>query len=575
MTEWGVHNYGSNLIIDYTPSGINPSKPVVIDVETDEKDNFVGLGYTQDGITIRYTNQLSTLIDIFTVKLSVIGHNLKFDCKLLNQWGTKLSPDQLFADTILMSYVINATKPSHSLKELGKELGYEWPTYKEIVGQGRGKVTLDKQPAELVARYCGMDVMVTYKLYEHFNKKMDNFQRRVYSQIEMPLMRILYEMELKGVLIDVQKLRSLDGMFGNRLEALKRDLQGIVGKEINPNSNKQVAEALTGFGFELPRTPKGNLKVDKHVLEQHKSNQFVSTLIEHNKIEKLWSTYTQGMLKRDTDTIKCTYNQITKELGSESERGISTGRLSSSDPNLQQIPTRTEEGKLLRELFVPKPGNILIDADYSQIEYRLLAHFTKEPVLVEAFKNGEDVHEATGRALGCDRDTGKTLNFASIYGAQAKKIAKTAKVTEEKAEEFLKAYWSKLPNVTAWVNRVKHQAKQQGGVYTFMKRWIPLPDLRDPDMWMRFAAERKAVNYVIQGSAAEVMKMAMIELRKSGFLPLLTVHDELLFEYDPEIGINEDLSLTIKSIMEDVVKLDVPLVANVGVGKNWREAKGD
>lgn len=273
---------------------------------------------------------------------------------------------------------------------------------------------------------------------------------------------------------------------------------------------------------------------------------------------------------KKTAKIFTTYNQVTSQ-GNQVETGISTGRLSSSGPNLQQIPTRTEEGKLLRELFVPEPGRVLIDADYSQIEYRLLAHFTKEPVLVEAFKNGKDVHEETGRLLGVDRDTGKTLNFAAIYGAQAAKIARTAKITEEEAKRFLETYWRKLPSVTAWIRRVKYEASKKKGVFTLMKRWVPIDGFDSRKKYDRWGAERKAVNYLIQGSAAEIMKMAMIELRKKGFLPLLTVHDELLFEADGQGDYLEEER--IKQIMESVVTLDVPLVAEVGIGGNWGNAK--
>jgi DNA polymerase-1 len=273
--------------------------------------------------------------------------------------------------------------------------------------------------------------------------------------------------------------------------------------------------------------------------------------------------------------VYTTYNQITKNQ--YGEKGISTGRLSSSEPNLQQIPARTDDGKKLRELFIPEDGKVLIDADYSQIEYRLLAHFTQEPLLLEAFKNGKDVHEETGRALGCDRDTGKTLNFASIYGAQAKKIAKTAKCSEDDAQSFLDLYWKKLPGVTAWVNRIKYEARLKKGITTFMKRFIPLPGIMTNDLYERYHWERAAVNYTIQGSAAEIIKLAMIQLRKKGYLPLLTVHDELLFEVPTmkKDGTEYPFDIEIRSIMESVINISVPLVADVGIGINWREAKGE
>lgn len=573
--NWGVDQHGASLLINDTSSGINPG-PLFIDLETDEKDNFVGAGYTQDGIKVYFCSDLYTLGTLIRNYLNqngsgLVGFNLKFDAKLLVKWGVSLKSESLKDDVQLMSYALNATKESHSLKSLGKEHGFEWPTYKELVGSGRKKVTLDKQPIELVAKYCGMDVLVTYKLYDAFKRKMDAFATRIYNQIEMPLMRILFEMELQGVLIDVYSLKKLDELFSGKLQEYKESLIRLAGKEINPNSNLQVAGVLTDRGISLPTTLKGNKKVDKFVLEQHQDDEFVRTLLSYNKIEKLVSTYTKGMLERTTlPRIFTTYNQVTTT--NAGSRGISTGRLSSSNPNIQQIPTRTKEGELLRAIFIPREGHVFVDADYSQIEYRLLAHFTKEPVLLKAFMEGKDVHEETGKALGVDRDTGKTLNFAAIYGAQAKKIAQTAKCSADEAQGFLDKYWKVLPRVTSWINRVKYEARQKKGIFTLQKRWIPIPEISTNNMYERFHWERTAVNYTVQGSAAEIMKLAMIELRKKGLLPVLTVHDELLFEVP--FDLIDLYKHTIKQTMEKVVKIDVPLIADAGVGSNWKEAKG-
>jgi DNA polymerase-1 len=579
INSWGVHKYGAKLVIDLTPS-IDPSLPLILDVETDEKDNFVGIGYTQDGQTVYYSDDLGTVGRHFNNYLNqkgvgLTGHNLKFDAKLLLKWGVSLTSESLRDDTQLMSYVINSTKDTHALKELGKSLGFIWPTYKDIVGSGRKKLTLDKQPIELVAAYCGMDVFVTYQLYHSLKRKMDAFASRIYNQIEMPLMRILFEMELEGVLIDVDKVTIQDTQFKTLLGNLEDQMFHLAKQKFNPNSNLQTANILESRGIILPRTEKGNKKVDKFVLEQYKEDEFVKLLLQFNKIEKLYSTYTQGILKLDTlPKVYTTYNQVTSNRSvNDTEKGISTGRLSSNSPNLQQIPTRTDEGKTLREIFIPKREYILIDADYSQVEYRLLAHFTKEPLLLEAFKNGKDVHEETGKALGCDRDTGKTLNFASIYGAQAKKIAKTAKCSIDEAEAFLTRYWKILPRVTSWINRIKYEARQKKGIFTLQKRWIPIPEITSQNPYERMHWERVAVNYTIQGSAAEIMKLAMIECRKKGLLPLLTVHDELLFECP--VDMKDVYTHVIKQTMESVVKIDVPLVVDIGTGKNWREAKGE
>lgn len=579
--SFGPSVYGAGLYINSEFHPLTYSIPTVVDVETDEKDNFVGLAVCQDSKDIFYFTKLD-LVKKLLERCPLIGHNVKFDLKLLIKWGVDVKPDQLIFDTCLASYVINTTKESHHLKDLGKEiLNMTWPTYKEMVGIGRKKETLDKQEVGRVAAYCGMDCLATFKLYQHFMKAMNPLQRRILETIELPVARILMQMELNGVSVDTEYLQKLDFDFRSRIVELDLQLKdqwySLFGqpkegdKPFNLNSNRQVAQLLEAQGAVLPTTQKGNKKVDKATLENWKQLPCVTLLLEHNKLEKLVSTYTTGLLeKQQNGKIYANFNQITKnESGQES--GISTGRLSSSAPNLQNIPIRTQEGGLIRRAFVPSNGQVFIDGDYSQIEYRLLAHFSKEPRLIQAFLEGKDVHEETGRLLGCSRDVGKTLNFASIYGAQAAKIAKTAKVSEQEAEKFLATYWKVLPRVTAWINRVKFEARAKKGIFTLLRRWIPLPGITSQNRFERMHWERAAVNYCIQGSAAEVIKLAMIKLKEYGYLPVLTVHDELIFESTIE---NTDLMKSdVKQIMENVVKLDIPLVVDIGIGDNWGNAK--
>jgi DNA polymerase I len=381
-------------------------------------------------------------------------------------------------------------------------------------------------------------------------------------------------------LIDTEYLKTLDTEFKAKMEDLEMFINRQwydIGREdkLNVNSNRQIAELLEAQGAVLPTTEKGNKKVDKATLQQWITIPSVPLLLEYSKIEKLYSTYTQGLLSRQNNgRIHCDFNQISKN-DKGADVGISTNRLSSSNPNLQNIPARSTEGKLIRKAFIAPVGKLLIDADYSQIEYRLLAHFSKEPKLIQAFKEGKDVHEETGKALGCSRDVGKTLNFASIYGAQAAKISRTAKVSEQEAERFLDAYWKVLPRVTAWIHRVKFEARLKKGIFTLNRRWIPLPGISSGNKYERMHWERAAVNYIIQGSAAEIMKMALIKLQEISYRPILTVHDEFLFEcHDVSTIIDKSIS-DIKFMMENVVKLDVPLIADIGHGKNWAEAKGD
>lgn len=598
---FGPSQYGAKLVIDDEWHSLLWTKvPTSVDVETDEKDNFVGVGICQDEKTVYYFSQLSDDLKKFLAQVPIIGHNVKFDLKLLKKWGVPLDSNSLYFDTCLASYVQNTTKDSHHLKDLAREyLGLSWPTYKEMVGSGQKKITLDQQPVPRVAAYCGMDSLATFKLYQYFLKKLNPQQRHVLEVIELPTARILMEMELKGALIDVPYIQQLDTQFKTQMDDMisqvheqwvkynpRQHKPTCVFKrgkcaehpvprdvEFNINSNDQMANLLEKLGAVLPRTDKGNRKVDKATLNNWIQIPIVPLLLEYSKIEKLYSTYTQGLLERQRDgKIYTNFNQITKN-DEGTEVGISTTRLSSSNPNLQNIPTRTDEGKLIRRAFIAPLNSVLIDADYSQIEYRLLAHFSGEPRLIKAFLEGKDVHEETGNALGVSRDLGKTLNFASIYGAQAGKISRTAKIPEDQAEKFLAEYWKVLPRVTAWVMRTKYEARMRRGVFTLNKRWIPLPGIMSGNRYERMHWERAAVNYVIQGSAAEIMKLALIKLALKRYLPVLTVHDEFLFESSDEAIAETTHKFEIKKIMESVATLSVPLVADVGVGENWDKAK--
>jgi DNA polymerase-1 len=572
---FGPHLYGAKLHIDACPEDTKPH--VVVDIETDEKDNFVGFAATWDGVNVYYFTDVTGFRKVLLESSSgLIGHNLKGDLKWLISWGVNIKPEQLHYDTCLASYVQNTTKESHGLKDLAKEyLGMEWPTYRDMVGSGKKKVTLDKQSVERVASYCGMDCLATYRLWQHFQKTLNPQQKRYLETIELPTARALLKMELLGVEIDVPYLMELDRKFGSQLNNIERDVREKYwldpDTELNINSNRQIAQMLQDQGAELPRTAKGNLKVDKATLEQWKHLPAVPLLLEYSKIEKLKSTYTEALLeKQKNGRIYCNFNQITKDVKGNT-LGISTGRLSSSNPNLQNIPARTEEGKLIRKAFVAGTDKIFIDADFSQIEPRLVAHFTKDKTFTEAYRSGRDIYAELVAGTGRDRQDGKTFMLALLYGAQPKKLASVFKCSEKEAEEIVNKIMRKLPGVTAWINRTKWEARQKGGVWTLFKRWIPLPSINSADRYERLHWERVAVNSVIQGSAAEIMKMSLIKLTEAGYNSVLTVHDEFLIE-EKETGDSLDAEM-VKEIMEDTVKLDVPLKAEVGMGKDWGEAK--
>lgn len=599
ILNYGPHKFGSELFID-CPEGLESlNGSIAVDVETDGGSNFVGLALCSNPSRVYYYTRLfPDLCNLLSVS-KLVGHNIKFDARWLKQWGVDIKPENLYHDTMIMSYVRNSTKDSHGLKDIANEyLNMSWPTYKEMVGVGKNKTDLSKKSVIEVANYCGCDTLATKKLEMYFSRIMTPEQKRFYNTIEMPLLRLLFKMEGLGVSIDEGYLRRLNeefsALYTEKLSVLRKLVtdRGYEARcvkacpkkehkhEFNPASPLQVKSALQHMGFYTKST-------DKWALESLKGDPFVDQLLAFRETNKVKTTYIESYLKLDTlPKIHTTFNQVTYDKTEDEWKGIRTGRLSSSNPNLHNIPAPKDQedgsdsvGDLVRRMFIPSEGNTLICADYSQIEYRLLAHFSKEPRLLEAFKNGKDVHEETGKALGVDRRLGKTLNFAAIYGAQGPKIAKTAKISEEDAKKFLSEYWRVLPKVTSWINRIKLEAKIHRAVRTMFGRVIPLPGIADPDMYTRWHWERASVNYVIQGSAADIIKLAMLECDKAARTSILQVHDELLFECqfnqnDPlsEVGVQTRM-VEIVHLMSSVVKLDIPLEVSIGHGPNWAEAK--
>lgn len=556
-------------MINETPASLGPK--VAIDIETDEHDHFVGGCIYDGGDRVFYITDSAQFQSLVANK-KIIGYNVKADLHWLKQMGLSVTPDDIYSDPMIKSYVISSNREDQGLKAVAREeLGWKWPSYRDMVGSGRKKVTLDKQEIEKVAEYCGMDTLAAWKLDEHLEAKLSPAQKKLYYGIELPTYRLLWEMESTGVEISLTRLNELDKEFDDQLRVLFANLQGFKAFW-NPNSPPQNKEVLKQYGIHV-------VKTDKAALEPYKSQPIVSTLLAYKRLKKLHSTYVCAFRQFPTlPVIHTTFNQVALQTDG-GLHGIRTGRLSSNNPNLQNIPSHGE-GLKLREMFVPRQGKVFIDADYSQIEYRLLAHYSQEAHLVKAFLNGFDVHEATAKLiLGKtsvtkeERGIGKLLNFASVYGSQAERISIAAKITRAEAQTFLDNYWQSLPKVAQWVTQTKILARARGGVTTMSGRWIPLPDLSSKSKWDRMHAERAAVNYVIQGSAADILKVAMLELKKQGFTAVLQVHDELLFEAEPDKA--EATLAKVKQIMENVVQLSVPLVADVHVGKTWREAKNE
>lgn len=564
--SWGPESHGIKVSVNPTieelSQALGKSPLISLDVETNEGDMFVGCGLYDGGGTVYYCTDPKVLE--FLKDKKIVGFNVKQDLHWLEKHGISLDIANVQADVMIMAYVLDSTREHLGLKDVANaSLHLSWPSYKDIVGRGRSKITLEKQDTLRVAHYCGMDALATYKLYNFFSGKLTCQQTRLLDSLEMPVYRMLYQMEKTGVLLDVQRLAQLDTEFSAEMQ-MAEDTLATFDKDFNPRSPKQVMEVLKQNGIRVEATNKVSLMA-------HQGVPLVDTLLRHRRVSKLLSTYVCAFKKLPTlPRVHTTLNQVSLDANTGGFKGIRTGRLSSSEPNLQNIPA-SGDGEKIRELFIPRQGATLLCFDYNQIEYRLLAHFTGDNRLIEAFKKGEDVHKTTADLIGCDRKTGKTINFAAIYGAGAKKIGFTAGIPESEAQKFLDVYWLKLPAVRAWINKVKFEARMRKGVNTMGGRWIPLPEITCKNRFERFHWERAAVNYIIQGSAADIIKTAMLQIQRSGRMPTLQVHDELLFECAPEMCTAE--LVAIKTIMEGVVKLRVPVMADAHSGVNWRTAK--
>jgi DNA polymerase-1 len=578
-TDWYLASRGVDLRInpDRAPAG-----QIAVDIETDEADNFVGIALT-NGQWVGYYTSLSPLVKHTLLNSKLVGHNVKGDARWLRQWGVSIKPEQLIFDTRLASYVKDSAKESHSLKSLAQEvLGLYWWSYYEMTNFKKGlktveehaaslesytfdsvrsmkrtenpDVTLDKMPVQLVANYCGMDAWATFHLWQWFEKNLSEAEKKYLHEIEMPTLRVLLEMELAGVEVHVPRLRSIHDRLSAELASLIRRVKQVAPAIENINSNQQIAAYLISKGFQLPKTEKGNYQVNAKVRQQYEDRPIIKMLSRYSELEKLTSTYTGPLLEAAKDQeryrVHSNFNQSTTV----------TGRLSSSNPNLQNIPTRTETGDLLRSVFVPKVGHKLIVADYGQIEPRLMAHFSKDPVMWETFEKGLDFYDVCAEQVGRPRKMVKTYVMAKFYGAGIYKIAEVLKCSVQEASQFDSDFRKAYRAFFQWKETQESLAKARGYVETLMGRRIHRTNCVVPDM--------------IQGSAAEVMKKAMCDLVANNYHPVLTVHDELHFELSgkDEVSLGYDV-VRIKAVMESVVPLAVPLKVEIHAGDSWQEGK--
>ena len=573
-----------------------------IDTETDSLNfmdaNLVGISIAIDMgdaiyIPLQHTDlsfsQLSIQETLSLLKpiledasINKIGQNIKFDTHIFKNYGIDLNG--ISDDTMLMSYVIESHQ-SHGMDKLSKKyLDHDCISYESMVGKGVNQITFDQVDINNAKNYAAEDADVTLQLFNHLKKLLQEEEKLpfIYNEIEIPAMKALIDIERNGVLIDEKILHQQSHAIGEKLIQLEKKAFDLAGQPFNLSSPKQLQEILfEKLGIKpIKKTPKGAPSTGEEVLQELAENYPLPKIIlEHRGLAKLKSTYTDKlprMINTKTGRVHTSYNQAV----------AITGRLASSDPNLQNIPVRTEDGRRVREAFVANTNNKILSADYSQIELRIMAHLSGDEGLIAAFRNNEDIHKATASDIfSCglqdvtqeQRRYAKVINFGLIYGMGVYGLAKNLNIERSAAQSYIEKYFSKYPKVRNYMEDAKSFAKQYGYVETLFGRRLWTPEINGSNGMRRAAAERAAINGPMQGTAADLIKLAMIKIhdwilqnKNLKGLMIMQVHDELVFEVpEEEIVI---FKKTIKDLMENVAELNVPLIVDIGEGNNWEQA---
>ncbi|KGT48517.1 DNA polymerase I [Acinetobacter sp. HR7] len=507
-----------------------------------------------------------------------IGHHLKYDAHVLENHGIQLAG--WYFDTMLASYVLNSVATRHGMDDVARlYLSHLTTTFEQVAGKGAKQKTFNQIDIETAAHYAAEDAHVTYRLYEVLHEKLKVHPEllNLLLNIEMPVARVLTSMEENGIQLDLAFLDQLGCDFAETMKNLEQQIEEMAGESFNVSSPKQVGEILfEKLGLKGgKKTSTGQYSTSESILEKLE-HPIAELILNYRGLSKLKSTYTDGLCKQannDTHRVHTSYHQAL----------TATGRLSSTDPNLQNIPVREEIGRQIRKAFIAPEGRILLAADYSQIELRLMAHFSQDDALVDAFMHGQDVHRRTAaEVLGVpleqvtndQRRQAKAVNFGLLYGMSEFGLIRQLGFTRQESQEYIKQYFHRYPGIYEYMQRTRQVALEQGFVETILGRRLYTPDIDARNMMVRKAAERAAINAPLQGSAADIIKMAMVEVDK--MLPkdqakmLLQVHDELVFEVDEAIA--DELAPKLAEVMQSVVQISVPLVVEVGKGKNWDEA---
>ncbi|KGP62915.1 DNA polymerase I [Legionella norrlandica] len=548
----------------------------------EEKAAYIPLAHT-DGSKQMVRDEVLTALKMIleNPEIKKIGQNIKYDYTVLRNYGILLRG--ITYDTMLESYVLNSSAGNHDIDSLAlKYLGYKIISYEEIAGKGVKQLRFNQIPVTKAGIYAAENADTILKLHNRLFPMMDMSLRSVLCDIEIPLISVLADMEMYGVLIDTAALKQHGNRLKEKMKALEDEALQLAGRTFNLNSPKQLQEILFDEQ-KLPivtKTPTGQPSTAESVLQELAFDyRLPAVILEYRSLSKLVSTYIDALPKRinpKTHRVHTSYNQAV----------AATGRLSSSDPNLQNIPIRSEEGRLIRAAFVAPSGSMIMAADYSQIELRIMAHLSQDENLLRAFAQGWDIHTATASEIFQtnleqvtkeQRRRAKAVNFGLIYGMSAFGLAKQIGVERQDAQHYIDTYFHRYPKVLEYMERTRKQAHQQGYVETLFGRRLYLPEINSRNLMRQKAAERTAINAPMQGTAADIIKKAMLAIadweraqKNPPAKMIMQVHDELVFEVREE-AIAECAAI-IHKLMEQVGELSIPLVVSIGIGSNWDNA---
>jgi DNA polymerase-1 len=565
--SWGVYKYNVPLLVNPNPKTFSPG--ISLDVEDDEKGGFVGLGI-YDGEACYYWSDWELAKQLTLPPF--VAHNGKSDLRKLQAWGFNVDESWLLWDTQLMQHVLDSSQHEYGLKRVVlRDLGITYPSYDEIVGKHKAKCqrkecscerkTLDKQDLGLVSNYNAMDTFVTAKLSERQNENPYDGAIDYMNTVEIPASFVFGRMEERGIRIDVPYLQQLNTSLTAKHEIIKKAILDVLG-DINLNSPKQLLEALHAKSIQ-PVGVTGKLRnkpsTDKRALARFRDIPVIRDLLIYSELDTLISNFVIPYLSRNAEVVHPNFNQC----------GTRTGRPSCSNPNLLQIPRRTENGKLVRRMFVPREGMVFGDCDFGQIEPRVLAHLSKDKSLCELFTKDIDFHTYTAERLAIDREKAKILNLSVSYRATKYSVSEQLRCSHDTAQREIDAWWNLFPHLWDWQEKLIYTSRRDGYFTTLLGRRIKVDGLDHGNRARRESAERQLMNNIAQASAGEVMKMGMIKADQAGIKLLVQVYDELLLE-ETEAEIEAAMNVAVESL-ETAIKLDVPLVVDAKIGPNWAE----